>query len=92
MPDETILLRAKAREAIRSGKLPSRHSDRMFGTPGSGRSCVVCGKPLTRDEMEVELWFTRHDYGAPEVDQYHLHHQCYTAWEFARTNGEGTSI
>ncbi len=28
-----------------------------LGAPGSGRPCVVCGKPLTRDEMAVELQF-----------------------------------
>ena len=85
MPDEPVL-REQAREAIRSGKLPSRRSDRMFGAPGSGRPCVVCGKRLTRAEMAVELQFNRRD-GTPGFDQYHFHHRCYVAWEFERANG-----
>ena len=28
---------------------------RMFGEPGNGQPCVVCSKPLTRDEMMVGL-------------------------------------
>jgi len=82
MPDEPIL-REKAREAIQSGKLPARRSDRMFGGPGSGQRCAVCGKPLPREEVEIELEFNqRHG-----LDQYHLHHRCYAAWEFERTKG-----
>ena len=82
MPDEPIL-REKAREAIRSGKLPARRSDRMFGGPGSGHRCALCGKPLPREEMEIELEFNQRD----GLDQYHLHHRCYAAWEFERSPG-----
>src|SRR5258707_11340044 len=74
MPDEP-LLREQAREAVRTGKLPSRSSDRLFGVSGNGGPCAVCGKPLTREEMEVQLQFNRHD-GTPGLDQYHLHHRC----------------
>ena len=35
MPDEQIL-REKAREAVRSGKLPARRPDRTWGGPGLG--------------------------------------------------------
>lgn len=42
------------------------------GTEGPAQ---VCGKPLTREEMEVQLQFNRHD-GTPGLDQYHLHHRC----------------
>jgi hypothetical protein len=35
MPDEFIL-RAKAREVVRTGKMPSRRSDRILGGPGVG--------------------------------------------------------
>jgi hypothetical protein len=41
MPDETVL-RAKARERICTGKLPSRRPDRTWGGPGVGVVCTVC--------------------------------------------------
>jgi hypothetical protein len=90
VPDEP-LPREQAREAIRAGKLPSRCRDRMFGEPGSGQPCVVCSKPLTRDEMMVELEFHRHGV-TPGLDRYHLHHRCFAAWEFERTKIDGASI
>jgi len=45
MPDETGL-RAKAREAIRTGRLPSRRPDRTWGGPGVGVVCTVCGEAV----------------------------------------------
>jgi len=50
MPDETAL-RAKAREVIRTGKLPSRRSDRTWGGPGVGAPCTVCGGAATKDHL-----------------------------------------
>jgi hypothetical protein len=88
MPDEPVL-REQAREAIRSGKLPSRYSDRLFGVPGSGGPCALCGKPLPHNEMEIQLQFNRND-GTAGLDQYHLHHPCYAAWEFERTKDGGS--
>jgi hypothetical protein len=79
VPDEPIL-RGQAREAMRRGTLPSRRSDRMYGGPGSGQPCVVCGKPLPPEEMEIELEFNR-DGATRGVDQHHLHQRCYAAWE-----------
>ncbi len=63
----------------------------MFGEPGSGQPCVVCSKPLTRDEMMVELEFHRHGV-TPGLGRYHLHHRCFAAWEFERTKIDGASI
>ena len=50
MPDETAL-RAKAREVIRTGKLPSRRPDRTWGGPGVGAPCTVCGEAVTKDHL-----------------------------------------
>ena len=86
MPDEPVL-QEQAREAIRCGKLPSRRSDRMFGGPGLGQPCAVCGKPLPREEMAIELEFNRHG-ATPGLDTYHFHHRCYAAWELERTHGD----
>ena len=82
MPDEPIL-REKARDAIRSGRLPARRSDRMWGGPGMSASCSVCGEPVRRDQMEFELQFERDDAG-PSLDSHHFHVRCFAAWEFER--------
>jgi hypothetical protein len=82
MPDEPIL-RAQALEAVKSGKLPARKPDRTWGGPGIGAPCAVCGKPVTKDEVEFELQFA-HDGASPDLDKYHLHLRCFAAWEFER--------
>ena len=81
MPLDPIL-QEQAREAIRSGRLPSRHPERTLGGPGSGEACAVCGERIMRRMTELELQFT-HD-GISEPDRFRLHHQCFTAWETER--------
>lgn len=83
MPDEQIL-REKARAAIKSGKLPSRRPDRTWGGPGVGAACVVCERPVTKDELEFEIQFS-HDGANPGLDKYHVHVRCFAAWELERT-------
>lgn len=85
MADEASLA-AKAREAIRSGALPARPANRTFGGPGSGATCAVCGEPVTRNQMELEIEFNRHG-TAPGLDRYHLHPKCFSAWELERKKG-----
>jgi hypothetical protein len=80
MPDE-LKLRYQARDVIRSSRLPLRKPDRMFGGPGSGALCPVCGELATKKELELEIEFNRHSV----VDRFHLHPRCYAAWEFERT-------
>jgi len=87
MPDEPIL-RAQAREAVQRGKIPGRKPDRTWGGPGIGRPCPICGKPVTKDDMEFELQFAR-DGASPDLDKYHLHLRCFAAWEFERPKVEG---
>jgi hypothetical protein len=76
-------LREKAREAIQAGKLPDRRPERMWGGPGVGASCVICDKPVTREEAEFELEFAQDD-GNPSARNYHIHVRCFAAWEFER--------
>jgi hypothetical protein len=85
MPEETDL-RSKAREVIRTGKLPSRRPDRTWGGPGVGAPCTVCGAAVTKDQLEFEVEFA-HDGGNPGLDKFHIHIRCFAAWEFERTNG-----
>ena len=82
MPEETVL-RAKAREIIRTGKLPNRQPDRTWGGPGVGASCTVCGKAVTKHQLEFEIQFAR-DGDNPGLDKFHVHARCFAAWEFER--------
>jgi hypothetical protein len=82
MPDETRL-REQARVAIRNGKIPARGPDRTWGGPGVGAECSVCGRPVTREELEFEIQFER-DGGSPGLDKFHVHLRCFAAWEFER--------
>lgn len=82
MPDETVL-RTQAREAIRTGRLPSRRPDRTWGGPGVGMVCAVCGEAVTKAQMEMQVEF-RHDGSNPGLDIFHIHVRCFAAWEFER--------
>jgi hypothetical protein len=82
MPDEPEL-RAKARAAVESGKLPGRRADRTWGGPGVGAECAVCERPVTKDQMEFEIQFAR-DGDNPGLDKFHVHVRCFAAWEFER--------
>jgi hypothetical protein len=82
MFDEEIL-REQARAAARYGKLPARRPDRTWGGPGVGAPCTICERPVQRDEMEFEVQFER-DGGTAGLDKFHLHLECFAAWEFER--------
>jgi hypothetical protein len=85
MPDE-LILREKARAAVRDRRLPARAPTRTWGGPGVGADCAVCGVPVTSDEMEFEIQFARD--GNPGLDKFHVHIRCFAAWEFERTHAK----
>lgn len=80
--NEENILRERAREAIRSGKLPARRPDRTLGGPGSQVHCAVCGELILRNQLELELEFKRHGVN-PGLDSYHIHPRCFAAWQTA---------
>ena len=102
MPDEQIL-REKAREAIRVGKIPITKPARIFGGPMvGGAACSVCDAPIGPREISLEI-----ESCAPageksetlqrlrvvaEARRYHLHLRCLAAWEFERTKAPGVSV
>lgn len=86
MSDESRL-REQAREAVQNGKLPSRAPDRTWGGPGEGVECSVCGRPVTKNELEFEIQFA-HDGSNPGLDKYHVHIRCFAAWEFERDKAQ----
>lgn len=69
-------LRARAREFMREGKLPSVKASQVWGGIGSGMSCSLCGEPIRPDEPEFELEFRE----APSQGCV-LHADCHAAWE-----------
>ena len=87
MADEAFIA-AKTRDAIRNGRLPAMPANRTFGGPGTGAACAVCGEPVTRNQMELEIEFNRHG-ATPGLDRYRLHTKCFAAWELERKTDAG---
>jgi hypothetical protein len=46
-----------AREAIRAGKLPTRLLDRIWSGPGIGKTCPICGGPITKNQLQFEIQY-----------------------------------
>jgi hypothetical protein len=78
MSDST--LRRNVLDAIRAGRLPPRRPDRIWGGPGGGAGCRICGKTIGCDELEVELEIDAPDAARPQ-DHAHVHLGCFQAWE-----------
>ncbi len=74
--DESIL-RDRVGALMREGRLPRRLPDRIWGVPGTGTRCMVCGGPLQHDEVVWEAEF-RQEHGP---DNLRVHMQCFAAWE-----------
>lgn len=77
--DGETILRGGERQALRSAALPKRRPDGIWGGPGAGACCTICGAGVSRDEVELEIEFARDD--GPGVDRYHVHVRCFAAWE-----------
>jgi hypothetical protein len=75
-------LRAKVRELLRRGRLPSRRADRMWGGPGADLACAVCQVRIARTELEFELEFAGAPGNGPSV--YHVHRDCFAVWRLER--------
>lgn len=70
---------------MKAGKLPDRPPDRMWGGPGSGGPCAVCGKTIGTEGVEIELQFMSDE--GPHTATYHVHTQCFAAWDNGRRRG-----
>jgi hypothetical protein len=90
MPDERSL-RDTAREAIQNGRLPARPPIRTLGGGGNGERCVLCGKTIRYDQMEVELEFAERTGDTTQIEKCRFHPQCCVAWERARAGFDATS-
>ncbi len=84
IPDELARyldeLRARVRRYRRYGILPEGHGVlRLRARRGSGRLCLVCGKPISESEPEI-LIEREPDPQLSEVPVYRLHHLCHVIW------------
>lgn len=70
-------LRERARELIREGRLPDKAPARVWGGPGSGLPCALCGEIVPANEVEYETEGTAG--GAIQV--LHFHFVCHAAWQ-----------
>jgi hypothetical protein len=52
----------------------------MWGGPGVGDLCGICGSPVVRGQLEFEVEFARNGAGSG-ADRYHIHIACFQAWE-----------
>lgn len=84
--NEESILREKAREGIRSGRLPAKKAVRVYAGPGSEQPCAMCGGIVPRADTGFEAEFTR-DGVTFGFDSYYLHYRCFAAWEFERNKG-----
>lgn len=84
MGDESVL-RARVREAMKTGNLPDHRPEHVWGGPGSGESCAVCGERVDKEDVELEVQFTPNQ-GAGATN-YHVHAKCFAVWELERRNG-----
>jgi hypothetical protein len=75
---EGNILRRKARAAIEAGTLPRHSSERVWGGPGNGECCAVCGRPVPPDELVFEIEIVAETGRSAERD---FHPRCFAAWE-----------
>ena len=78
MSDERAL-REKAREAVRTGSLPTRPPDQIWGGSGNGFECAICRQPVSPDDLELEIEFAAVSRGRDAV--HHVHPRCFALWE-----------
>jgi hypothetical protein len=73
-----------ALEAMRTGRLPDRGPDRIWGGHGSGKdNCQICGKLLNTEEITFDLEYAAAAEGAPPIC-YSVHLRCFNVWDIER--------
>jgi hypothetical protein len=71
--------RPKVRDVVQALKLPNREPDREWGGPSLGGDCALCGLPVCRGELELEIEFDGNG-GNPETECYRVHVRCLAIW------------
>ena len=90
-PSDESALRAKARLAIQTGRLPNRLPDQMWGGPGRGARCAACGVPVRLDEVEIELSYDPAEDGQ-QPGRHLIHPRCFGAFGHELRRLEGVRL
>jgi hypothetical protein len=77
-PGEGNSLRGKVRAAIEAGTIPRHPVGRVWGGPGNGESCAVCGRPVRPEELAFEIEIVAETGRSAERV---FHSRCFAAWE-----------
>ena len=74
-------LHHQSREALRTGRLPARAPERLWGGHGNGTdSCRICGNPLKKEEITFDLEYAEES----GPTSYSVHLRCFNAWDVER--------
>jgi hypothetical protein len=65
-------------------QLPARRPDRTWRGLGVGEICTLCEKPVTKDDMEFQIGFSRGYDVTGGVDKSHVHIRYFAARDFER--------
>jgi len=60
----------------------------MWGGPGTGAECAVCGEVLGPGDVGFDVEFADGTAEANVKQNYHLHVRCFAAWELERERTE----
>lgn len=82
--DERLLC-TQEREVKKAGGLPGSRPERMWGGPGGGAPCALCGRDIGTEEMEFELQYSSKEEGS---ESYHVHVRCFTGWDVKHRSRE----
>lgn len=78
------------REKGRGGGLPQGRPRQMWGGPGGGASCSLCGELISAHVAELELEFDGETQdGGPAL--FHVHALCFSIWETERQRTAATN-
>lgn len=83
-------LRQRARERIRSGKLPNHTPTSTWGGSANGARCPVCDGDLRCDELELAFEVKPRD--GSDGKTYQMHVSCYIAWESEVLEGSASGV
>ena len=78
MNDES--LRLLTREAIRSGMIPNRRPERVWGGPGGNERCSICNGTVGQLGLFLEFMPNR-------GEEYPVHIACFAAWKLECQEG-----
>lgn len=71
--EQEKILRLIARRRIETGDLPCEMPATVWGGPGSGEQCSLCGAPITSQEIEFEYAYQARDF--------RFHRLCHGLWQ-----------